>query len=427
MAHSLSLTRGPEARSVRPQADEVAPGAWLRLAALGGAAATALVVVSGALHLGLPHRLLAIVAVPLLGAVAVAAVATHSRLAPLSVAALLLFLAESAFGGAVAFAGRPEWSIVVHLLFAALALAAALVSAASSFRGVHVPAGAWRDYAALTKPRIMVLLLVTAAAGMFVGAGGVPDLADLSVVLVGGALACGGASALNHYLDRDIDALMGERTANRPIVAGRLVPPRAVEFGLVLWAFSFVLLASLVNVLTATLALVGGLFYVIVYTHWLKRWTVQNIVIGGAAGAVPPLVGWAAATGNLTLPAAFLFLIIFFWTPPHFWSLALLIKQEYAAARIPMLPVVRGDRDTSRRIFLYSLVLATTTLLPFLWHSVGDLYLGAALILDAVFIGLALQLVRETNPARAGRLFHFSLLYLAVLFAAMAVDTVVAV
>ncbi len=427
MAHSPSLTRGPEDRGVRPQAGEVAPGAWLRLAALGGAAATALVVVSGALHLGLPHRLLAIVAVPLLGAVVVAAATTHSRLLPFSVAALLLFVAESAFGGVVALAGRPEWSVVLHLLFAALALAAALVSAAVSFQGSHVPAGAWRDYVALTKPRIMVLLLVTAAAGMFVGAGGVPDLADLAVVLAGGALACGGASALNHYLDRDIDALMGERTSDRPIVAGRLIPPRAVEFGLVLWAFSFVLLASLVNVLTATLALVGGLFYVIVYTRWLKRWTVQNIVIGGAAGAVPPLVGWAAATGNLSLPAAFLFLIIFFWTPPHFWSLALLIKREYAAARIPMLPVVHGDRDTSRRILVYSLVLATTTLLPFLWHSVGDLYLGAALVLDAVFIGLAVQLLRETNPARAGRLFHFSLLYLAVLFSAMAVDTVVAI
>jgi protoheme IX farnesyltransferase len=311
-------------------------------------------------------------------------------------------------------------------VFAGLALAATMVSAVATFSGERVPAGAWRDYVALTKPRIMVLLLITAAAGMFVGAGGVPELAQLAVVLAGGALASGGASALNHYLDRDIDALMGDRTSDRPIVAGRLVPPRALEFGLVLSAFSFVLLASLVNVLTAALALVGGLFYVIVYTHWLKRWTVQNIVIGGAAGAVPPLVGWAAATGNLTLPALFLFLIIFFWTPPHFWALALLIKREYAAARIPMMPVVRGDRETSRRILAYSFVLTLTTLLPFLWNSVGDLYLGVALVLDAVFIGLAVELARKTNPARAGRLFHYSLLYLAVLFSAMAVDAVVA-
>ncbi len=425
MAHTRTPIRGPQRGGVRSDGVEAAPGAWLRLAALGAAAVTALVVTSGALHLGLPHRLLAILAVPLLTAVVVAAATAHRPLLGFSIAALVLFAGESALGAVVALAGRPEWAVAFHLVFAGLALAAALLSAAASFRGEHVPAGAWRDYLALTKPRIMVLLLITAAAGMFVGAGGLPNLPELAIVLAGGALACGGASALNHYLDRDIDALMGDRTSDRPIVAGRLIAPRAVEFGLVLSAFSFVLLASLVNVLTATLALVGGLFYVLVYTHWLKRWTVQNIVIGGAAGAVPPLVGWAAATDNLTLPAIFLFLIIFFWTPPHFWSLALLIKREYAAARIPMLPVVRGDRETSRQIVAYSLVLAATTLLPFLWHSVGGLYLGVALALDAVFIGLALSLARETNPARAGRLFHFSLLYLAILFSAMAVDTVV--
>ena len=321
--------------------------------------------------------------------------------------------------------GGPEWAVALHQVFAGLALAAALLTAAAAFRGERVPAGAWRDYAALTKPRIMLLLLITAAAGMFVGAQGVPSLSQLAVVMAGGALACAGASALNHYLDRDIDALMGDRTASRPIVAGRLTAPRALEFGLVLSAFSFVLLASLVNVLAATLALVGNLFYVLVYTRWLKRSTVQNIVIGGAAGAVPPLVGWAAATGNVALPAVFLFLIIFFWTPPHFWALALLIKREYAAARIPMLPVVRGDRETSRRILAYSFVLAAASLMPFLWHVLGGVYLATALVLDVMFIGLAVGLVRDTNRARAGRLFHFSLLYLAMLFVAMAVDVVV--
>lgn len=427
MAHTVALIRHPLSAGARPDTDEAAPGAWLRLAALGAAGATGLVVISGALRLGLPHRLLAILAVPLLAAVVIAAAAAHRRMLVVSIAALALFAIESAFGGVVAFTGRPEWAVVLHVVLAGLALAATLLTAAESFRGEHVPAGTWRDYVALTKPRIMLLLLITAAAGMFVGAGGLPDLPELAVVLAGGALACAGASALNHYLDRDIDALMGDRTSDRPIVAGRLIPPRAIEFGLVLSAFSFVLLASLVNVLTASLALLGGLFYVLVYTQWLKRWTVQNIVIGGAAGAVPPLVGWAAATGNLTLPAIFLFLIIFFWTPPHFWSLALLIKREYAAARIPMMPVVRGDRETSRQIVAYSLVLAATSLLPFLWHSVGGVYLGVALALDAVFIGLALSLARQTTPARAGRLFHFSLLYLAILFSAMAVDTVVAI
>ncbi len=427
MVRRLSLIGDPRRSHQRAERGEVAPGAWLRLAALAAAGATGLVVTSGALHLGLTHRVLAILAVPLLVAVVIAAAAAHRRMLVVSIAALALFAVESGFGGVVASTGRPEWAVVLHVVLAGLALAAALLTAAESFRGEHVPAGAWRDYVALTKPRIMLLLLITAAAGMFVGAGGLPDLPELAVVLAGGALACAGASALNHYLDRDIDALMGDRTSDRPIVAGRLVPPRAIEFGLVLSALSFVLLGSLVNVLTACLALLGGLFYVLVYTHWLKRWTVQNIVIGGAAGAVPPLVGWAAATGNLTLPAIFLFLIIFFWTPPHFWSLALLIKREYAAARIPMMPVVRGNRETSRQIVAYSLVLAATSLLPFLWHSVGGVYLGIALALDAIFIGLALSLARQTTPARAGRLFHFSLLYLAVLFSAMAVDTVIVV
>ena len=409
----------------RPNTLEAAPGAWLRLAALASAGATALVVVSGGLHLGLPHQASAALAAPLLVSVVICAATAHRHLLGISVAALVLLAVESVLGAVVGLTGRPEWAVALHVAFGGLAFAAALVTAAAAFRGEHVPAGAWRDYVALTKPRIMLLLELTAAAGMFVGAGGLPRLSQLAVVLAGGALACGGASALNHYLDRDIDALMGDRTACRPIVAGRLIAPRALEFGLVLSAFSFVLLASLVNVLTATLALIGNLFYVLVYTRWLKRWTVQNIVIGGAAGAVPPLVGWAAATGNLALPALFLFLIIFFWTPPHFWALALLIKRDYAAARIPMMPVVRGDRETSRRIVAYSFVLALTTLLPFLWHTLGGTYLVTALILDAVFICLALGLASHSNAARAGRLFHFSLLYLAMLFVAMAIDSVV--
>ena len=181
----------------------------------------------------------------------------------------------------------------------------------------------------------MSLLLLTGVCGMFVGAQGVPPLGDLAALVVGLALACGGASALNHVIDRDIDAMMGERTRARPVTAGRVSPTYALEFGLALSALSFVLLAGVVNVLTATLALVGNLFYVLVYTRWLKRSTPQNIVIGGAAGAIPPLVGWAAATGNLTLPAISLFLIVFFWTPPHFWALALLIKRNYAEARHP--------------------------------------------------------------------------------------------
>jgi protoheme IX farnesyltransferase len=239
--------------------------------------------------------------------------------------------------------------------------------------------------------------------------------------MAGLALACGGASALNHVLDRDIDRHM-QRTDRRPVAADRIAPTRALEFGLALSALSFVLLASLVNVLTALLALAGNLFYVFVYTRWLKRSTPQNIVIGGAAGAVPPLVGWAAATGNVTVPALLLFAIVFFWTPPHFWALALLIRRDYEAAGIPMLPVVRGERETTKQIVLYSGVLVAVTASPFLWGTLGVPYLVAALVLGAVFFVLALGLRRKPTPRRAALLFHFSLLNLALLFAAMAVD-----
>ena len=193
--------------------------------------------------------------------------------------------------------------------------------------------------------------------------GGWPGGVELATMLLGLALACGGASALNHVIDRDIDRLMGERTASRPVASGRVPAPRALEFGLVLSALSFALLATTVNVLTAVLALVGNLFYVVVYTGYLKRSTDQNIVIGGAAGAVPPLVGYAAATGSLALPALWLFLIVFLWTPPHFWALALMIKEHYRAANVPMLPGTRGDRETTRQILLYSLGLVAFTLL----------------------------------------------------------------
>jgi protoheme IX farnesyltransferase len=260
---------------------------------------------------------------------------------------------------------------------------------------------------------------------MFVGAGGVPDLKLLVLTTLGLALACAGASALNHVLDRDIDRLMGKRTRSRPVATGRVAPSRALEFGLALSALSFVLLAGTVNVLTAALALVGNLFYVLVYTRWLKRSTPQNIVIGGAAGAVPPLVGWAGATGNLTLPALFLFLIVFFWTPPHFWALALLIRSDYEAARIPMLPVVRGERETTRQIVGYSLVLVAITLLPVVWHTLGAAYLAAAIGLGAWFLVLAWRLRREPTRPRAALLFHYSLLYLALLFVAMAIDPLV--
>jgi heme o synthase len=385
------------------------PGVWLQLAALAGVAATVLAVVSGTVGVG--HDAVSTLAVPPLAAVAVAAWWAHRQLLAPSLLALLFFGAAAAVT-----------TDALHVAFASAALAAAAVSAAQCFRGETVAAGPWRDYVTLTKPRIMSLLLVTGAAGMFVGAGGVPELDLFVATMVGLALACGGASALEHVLDADIDRLMGKRTEKRPVAAGRVTPAHALEFGLTLSALSFVLLASTVNVLTASLALVGNLFYVVVYTRWLKRWTAQNIVIGGAAGAVPPLVGYAAASGNLGLPALWLFLIVFLWTPPHFWALALLLKENYAAAKVPMLPVVKGDAETTKQIVWYSVVLVAFTLAVGL--SLGPLYSVAAAALGGVFLAMAWRLRRSPTRRNAGVLFHYSLLYLALLFVAAALDPV---
>jgi heme o synthase len=394
----------------------VTAGPWLRLTALAAAAGVAAVVATG--QWGLAHDVSAHVTVALLAAVVLTARLAYPALLVPAGGAFALF----GLAGISALADAPAG---LHLALGGVALAAAAVTAALAFRrGAPAAAGSWRDYVTLTKPRIMVLLLVTGAGGMIVGAGGLPS-AGLALAALGGlALACGGASALNHVLDSDIDTRM-RRTAGRPVAAGRVAPERALEFGLTLSAFSFVVLTSFVNVLAALLALAGNLFYVLVYTRWLKRSTPQNIVIGGAAGAVPPLVGWAAATGNLTVPALFLFLVVFFWTPPHFWALALLLRRDYAEAGVPMLPVVRGEGETARSIVRYSLVLVAITLLPVVWRTLGAVYLGAAVALGLAFLWLAVALARETTPARARRLFSYSLAYLALLFVAMAIDPVV--
>ena len=394
--------------------DSPSAGPWLRLTALAGVGATLLAVVSGASGWGTAHRLLAALALPPLVALVVVAWLTTRRLLPPAAVALGSF-------GIAAFVT----SNVPHVAAASIALTATATTCAAAFRrGRPAPHSAWRDYVTLTKPRIMSLLLLTGLCGMIVGARGLPALWLVAVTMLGLALACGGASALNHVLDRDIDRLMGERTRARPVAAERVPPARALEFGVALSAFSFVLLASAVNVLTAALALVGNLFYVLVYTRLLKRSTPLNIVIGGAAGAVPPLVGWAAATGNLTVPAVWLFLIVFFWTPPHFWALSLLLREHYAAARIPMLPVVRGVRATTRQIVVYSLVLVGVTVVPYALGTLGLGYLVPASALGAAFLGLALGLGRHATRRRAALLFHYSLAYLALLFVAMAVDVV---
>jgi protoheme IX farnesyltransferase len=399
------------------------PGPLLRLTALAAAAGALLVVLSATLDLGRAHWGLVLAALPLQVAVLVAARLAYPRLLAPAAAATGLMLVAVASGALVAWSDEAAWATALHVGAAAATLAAALVVVVVAARGTPVAAGPRRDYVTLTKPRIMSLLLLTGAAGMFVGAQGAPDLADFVVTMLGLALACGGASALNHVLDADLDRLMGPRTQARPVAAGRVPAPRALEYGLVLSALSFVLLASFVNVLTAVLALVGNLFYVLVYTRWLKRSTPQNIVIGGAAGAVPPVVGYAAATDSLALPALWLFLIVFLWTPPHFWALALLLKEQYAAARVPMLPVVRGTSETTRQILLYSLGMVAFTLAVGLW--LGPLYTAAAAALGAAFLWLAWQLRRDASRRRELALFHYSLAYLALLFVAAALDPVV--
>jgi protoheme IX farnesyltransferase len=399
----------------------VQPGPWLRLTAAGAAVAAALVVVSGALHMTSAHRALALAALAPMVAMLAAARFAHPRLLRLWSAAVGLMLAEIGLGVAVALTATSSALHWAHVGVACLALAAAVAGTAATMRGEPVAAAPWRDYVTLTKPRVMSLLLLTGACGMVVGERGIPPAGRFAAMLLGLAMACGGASALNHLLDRDIDQRM-KRTAGRPVASGRVAPPRALEFGLALSAGSFVLLASLVNPLTAALALAGNLFYVVVYTSWLKRSTAQNIVIGGAAGAVPPLVGWAAATGNMSLAAVVLFVIVFVWTPPHFWALALLIKRDYAAAGVPMLPVVRGDAAAARQILVYSIGLVAVTGLPVVVGIAGWPYLIVAAASGAWFVVLAWRLLRDPVTARAGALFHYSMLYLAVLFVAMAAN-----
>jgi protoheme IX farnesyltransferase len=275
------------------------------------------------------------------------------------------------------------------------------------------------DYFELTKPKVQLLLLLTTITTMYVA--GDPSVGLVAVTVLGGYLSAGGAGAVNHYWDRDIDVAM-KRTATRPVPSGRVAPRAALWFGLGLQVASFVLLAGLVNLLAAVLALGGFVWYVVIYTMWLKRRTPQNIVIGGAAGAIPPLVGWAAVTGGLAPVAPYLFAIVFFWTPPHFWALSLLMKDEYAAVKVPMMPVVHGEAETRRQILLYAVLLMILTLLPVAFSYFGIVYAICAAALGGAFIVRAYDLYRQADRPAALRTYLFSLAYLALLFAAMVLD-----
>ena len=277
------------------------------------------------------------------------------------------------------------------------------------------------DYVEMTKPRVQSLLLFSTVSTMLIA--GEPSLSLVALTCLGGYLSAGGAGAVNHWFDRDLDAAM-KRTADRPVASGRVAPTAALVYGLVLAALAVVVLAVGVNPLAAALSFAGFLGYTLVYTVWLKRSTPQNIVIGGAAGAVPPLVGWAAVTGGLGWTALYLFAIVFYWTPPHFWALSLLMKDEYARAGVPMLPVVRGEAETRWQIGVYTTLLVGLSLLPVLdWRlPFGGLYLAAAALLGAAFLALAARLHRRRDRRSALRVYLFSLAYLALLFAAMVAD-----
>ena len=398
------------------------------------------------------HRLLAIAVAALVLWLVVRARTMMDRsagLIRLSTAAGTLFIAQVLVGGINVITDLAVWPRALHVgmsaaiwaVVVALAVVARREPAATD-RGdlseavTDDRAGepvAMRDtitaYYRLTKPRIIVLLLITTVPAMMLAEQGVPSLWLVLATLVGGTLAAGAANAINMYLDRDIDEVM-RRTRGRPLPAHQVSPERALAFGFWLGAFSFLFLTVTVNMLAATLALAAIAFYVVIYTMWLKRSTTQNIVIGGAAGAAPALIGWAAVTGSLALPAWILFAIVFVWTPPHFWALSLRFSGDYAAAGVPMLPVVKGEGETKRQIFLYSLVLFATTLLLAPVANMGPIYTLTAVVLGGVFVYRAALLLwrrndideENTDSNRSWRLFTYSIVYLAALFGAVALD-----
>jgi len=360
---------------------------------------------------------------------------------------LVLFVAQVAAGAANVISRLKPWAVVTHVALSVLIWASliALVSAAlllpqpvgapetttdaaEEAGGVQPTGGSLKAtitaYVQLTKPRIIVLLLITTVPAMILAQHGMPSIWLMLATLIGGTIAAGSANSINMYLDRDIDQLM-KRTRRRPLPSHAVTPERALGFGFVLGAISFFFLSITVNTMAASLALSAIAFYVFIYTMWLKRTTTQNIVIGGAAGAVPALVGWAAVTGGLAAPAWILFAIIFMWTPPHFWALSMRFSGDYAMAGVPMLPVVKGEAETRRQIFLYSLVLFATTLVLVPVAHMGPIYIATAVGLGGTFVYRALRLLQVGSADRSWALFKFSIYYLAALFGAIALDALV--
>jgi protoheme IX farnesyltransferase len=391
------------------------------------------------------HRILAALVGLLVLYVGIRAWTTRPRRRPvvvISTVTLGLFAAQIMVGGALVWTKLAAAPKVTHVLLASLVWGSLVALGVVTRRSAEIaepetetktttsdrhPASIGERmlaYVQLTKPRIIVLLLITTVPAMVLARDGWPGVMLVTSTLFGGALAAGGANAFNCYLDRDIDEIM-RRTRSRPLPAHRVSPENAMTFGYSLGAISFFWLATTVNLLAAVLALAALAFYVFVYTLWLKRSTAQNIVIGGAAGAVPVLVGWAAVTRSLALPALLLFVVVFVWTPPHFWALSMRYTTDYAQAGVPMLPVVRGIRDTAWNILVYSVVLVAVTVALYPVAGMGAVYLVAAIVLGVVFLHRAVRLWRTTTPAVAMGLFRYSILYLGLLFAAVAVDRLI--
>ncbi|MEO6892691.1 MAG: heme o synthase, partial [Ktedonobacteraceae bacterium] len=363
-----------------------------------------------------------------------------------AIAAGVLFVAQSIVGGLIPLLNKPVFIAGLHLALASAVWGTLVILAVLAARQLRaapqgaeleelevvaekekVEAGPVRQtissYVNLMKPHVTVLLLGVTVAAMTIAKGALPSLGLTLATLLGGAMAAGSANCLNCYIDRDIDQIMG-RTQRRSLPAGRVQPLQALIFGIVLAIASFAVLTVFVNLLSAVLAFSAILFYVFVYTIWLKRSSAQNIVIGGAAGAVPVLVGWAAVTNGISLPAIWLFAIIFYWTPPHFWALALLIQKDYEKAHIPMLPVAMGEAETRKQIFLYSLLLLAVTLVLFGMHAMSYIYLVSAVVLGGILLYMAIRLLRDQTKRWARTLFWYSNCYLTLIFTAMVFDRV---
>ena len=356
----------------------------------------------------------------------------HRLLLPLAALTVVLFFAQVLVGAMEVTRGFPLYLMVLHALtvvalWAGL-LGLVILSGLMARETVAFPPldlkQRLRDFLTLTKPIVVLLLLVTTYAGMVVGGKAWPPASLTFWTLVGGFMAAGGSSAINQYIDRDLDKNM-QRTQKRPLAAGRMTPAEGLAFGLAISVSSFYIFAAFVNLLAAFLSLAGIVYYVVLYSILLKKATVQNIVIGGGAGAIPPLVGWVAATGGLNIPALFLFVIVFMWTPPHFWALAIVRKKDYSRAGVPMMPVVRGEKETRWQILIYTLELVTVTLLLPIFKFTGSIYLISALVLGGSLIYTAWKVWKVPGNKVAWKMYRWSSMYLAFIFLALMLDAVV--